>query len=281
MSLSEQPGKHRRSKAPPRRWIVQLVAATVTVAAAVAIGTGMQQSSSDRLPEGSSAHLPGSPPSASAPTTPSSPTASPTEGRSNDALSRPGPPRESEPSSEERVVIPESGPGTFRSADGGSSHSHSPRASELTYTVEVEAGLPYAPAETAVTIEAILDDDRGWSSAAGRSLHRVATGSDIRVLLATPSTTDELCAPLQTRGRVSCRNGDLVVLNARRWAFGTDDYRGRLPQYRTYLVNHEVGHALGYGHVRCPGDGEPAPVMQQQTYGLDGCRRNAWPSVSR
>lgn len=176
------------------------------------------------------------------------------------------------------LEIPAAGDGIFRPAAGESLHEHTPGGSQTSYNVEVESELSFDPATAAAQIETILDDPRGWRTVTGRELHRVPDQGELRVLLATPGTTDRLCAPLKTNGRVSCRNGDLIVLNARRWAFGIDDYDD-VDQYRTYLVNHEFGHALGYGHAECPGQGMPAPVMQQQTYGLNGCRANVWPTV--
>ena len=52
---------------------------------------------------------------------------------------------------------------------------------------------------------------------------------------------------------------------------------GTLEQYRRTVVNHETGHWLGRGHAYCAGPGRAAPVMQQQSKGLHGCRVNPWP----
>lgn len=66
-----------------------------------------------------------------------------------------------------------------------------------------------------------------------------------------------------------------MVLNVDRWAHAVPRYD--LGTYRRYLVNHETGHRFGFGHDACPGKGKPAPVMQQQTLGLHGCKPNPWP----
>lgn len=150
----------------------------------------------------------------------------------------------------------------------------------VTYRVEVERGLPFTAAEFARAVDRTLQHERSWAARTGRPMVRVGGEADLRVVLASPDTTDRLCAPLDTQGKVSCRNGEDVVINALRWARGAATYGDDVAAYRTYVVNHEVGHGLGHGHVGCPGDGEPAPVMLQQSLGLQGCRANPWPTAA-
>jgi hypothetical protein len=148
-----------------------------------------------------------------------------------------------------------------------------------TFTIEVEDHLaPYAE-NFAEDVERTLFDPRGWTAHGEYALRRVDEGeeADLRVSLASPSTVDDLCAPLETTGRFSCWNGERAVINVWRWNHGAHAYVDDLDGYRTYLVNHEVGHALGHDHVDCPAPGEPAPVMMQQTIGVGDCRPSPWP----
>ncbi|GAA4687301.1 hypothetical protein GCM10023215_23730 [Pseudonocardia yuanmonensis] len=144
-------------------------------------------------------------------------------------------------------------------------------------SVAVEAGLPVDAEEFASFVMTTLNDPRGWGAGGAMSFARTDGEAAIHLVLATPGTTNRLCAPLDTAGEVSCRNQEMVVLNFRRWVEATPEYTGNPTGYRQYLVNHEVGHALGHGHEACPGPGRPAPVMQQQTLGLHGCTQNSWP----
>jgi len=146
------------------------------------------------------------------------------------------------------------------------------------YAVEVEGGLGVDAKAFAADVDRVLADPRSWTAGGRRALHRVEGEQvQLRVALASPRTVDRLCAPLDTAGYFSCASGGRAVLNVERWLTGAPSYTGRLAQYRQYLVNHEVGHVLGHAHEQCPAPGRPAPVMQQQTKGLDGCVHNAWP----
>lgn len=124
---------------------------------------------------------------------------------------------------------------------------------------------------------AILNNPRGWVRSGFTFIPDDI--SDLTVVLAEGARVDELCLPLQTRGTVSCQNGPIVALNADRWRTATDDWDSTVADYRTYLVNHEVGHLIGLRHPaeRCPAGGEVSAVMEPQTKGLEGCTGNGWP----
>ena len=103
--------------------------------------------------------------------------------------------------------------------------------------------------------------------------------ADFRVVLALPASVDAACAEvgLETQGRQSCWDGERTMLNSWRWEHGATDFGDQLETYRTYLVNHEVGHALGRRHVDCDEPGARAPVMMQQTVSVGDCRPWGWP----
>ncbi|MEO7270126.1 MAG: DUF3152 domain-containing protein [Knoellia sp.] len=151
--------------------------------------------------------------------------------------------------------------------------------------LQVERGAGVNAAEAAAIISTTLGDKRGWQTRdqvrfRAVSPAAVASGDvDITIVLASPDLTDKLCAPLRTRGEVSCFNMRKVVLNVRRWTEGVPGYGTNLAAYRQYMVNHETGHGLYHGHVECARKGALAPIMLQQSKGLDGCLQNPWPSA--
>lgn len=124
---------------------------------------------------------------------------------------------------------------------------------------------------------AILNDPDGWPRSGFTFV--VDETSELTLMLAEAGRVDELCLPLQTHGTVSCQNGAIVALNADRWRTATDDWDSTVDDYRTYLINHEVGHLIGLRHpaTRCPADRTVSAVMEPQTKGLEGCAGNGRP----
>ncbi|WP_246446413.1 DUF3152 domain-containing protein [Micromonospora polyrhachis] len=191
-----------------------------------------------------------------------------------------GPPASGRPVSAPTADYPETGPGTFRYATG------QPRVRGVAgpvrhYRVAVEDGTGQRAATFAAAVDVILGDSRGWTASRELRLRRVSgtSAADFTVYLATPATSERMCAAggLQTERFTSCQVPGKVIINLARWLTGVPEYGAVLDVYRAYAVNHEVGHELGAGHEACPGEGRLAPVMQQQTYGLSGCRANGWP----
>lgn len=181
-----------------------------------------------------------------------------------------------------RSPVPQAGsgnlvvvPGRFDPPDP-SRHGH-------VVLVRVEENIGIDPVVFADLALAILNDQRGWGPGDQVSFGRTddPAAASITITLASPATTQRLCAAYPTNGYTSCATGRQAVINAARWAYNARAFvaaGGPIEIYRIYLINHEVGHLLHHGHVGCPGAGRLAPIMLQQTLRLDGCRPNGWPN---
>lgn len=196
-------------------------------------------------------------------------------------------------------VFAETGERTYRVVPGtGARVGTGPQ--EYTYTVEIENGLPRADYNStfAVPVTTTLADPRSWIGGNEVSFRRVdgATEPDLRITLVSSGTARELCG-YQIEIESSCfyPPEGRVVINQARWERGALAFEGDIGLYRQYLINHEVGHGIGYEHhVPCPANGALAPIMMQQTFGVANsdivaldpdmpdvdrslvCRPNAW-----
>jgi hypothetical protein len=173
------------------------------------------------------------------------------------------------------LKITDRGSGRLRTVPGTQKAPGKGRVYEV--RVQVEAGLPIDGPVFAKFVLATLNDRRSWTENGKRTFARTDGTGDFTVVLATPDTSAALCRPLQTFGKLSCHEGSNAVLTMYRWVKGIAGYDGDTTGYRHYVVNHEVGHALGHHHEYCAGPGKLAPLMMQQTKGLKGCRPNPWP----
>ncbi|MGW8061617.1 DUF3152 domain-containing protein [Streptomyces ziwulingensis] len=160
------------------------------------------------------------------------------------------------------------------------------KGQKYTYRVDVEQGLGLDGELFAEAVHRTLNDNRSWAHNGARSFERIHSGQpDFVITLASPGTTADWCAKSgldTTEDNVSCDSAatERVMINAYRWAQGAEPYGDAIHAYRQMLINHEIGHRIGFNHVSCDKDGELAPVMQQQTKFIDhdgiDCRPNAW-----
>jgi hypothetical protein len=145
----------------------------------------------------------------------------------------------------------------------------------VTYDIATDGAVVSSVDELAAIAEQTYADPRGWS-AAGIQFRHVDGGGDFTIVLANPDEVPNY-APGTCDSTYSCQAGHDVVLNDARWSQGSPNWPGPLGAYRQMVLNHETGHWLGLGHATCPGPGQPAPVMQQQSIDMQGCAINSWP----
>lgn len=144
----------------------------------------------------------------------------------------------------------------------------------VTYSVAVDGAVVSDVNQFADYAGRVYSKPWSWRGA-GIEFVRVPTGGDFTLVLANPRQVenyDPVCSWLW-----SCSVGRYVVINDIRYAYGSPAWPGPLDDYRAMVIDHETGHWLGLGHAYCPGPGQLAPVMQQQSIDMQGCQINPWP----
>ena len=139
------------------------------------------------------------------------------------------------------------------------------------YTARVDPDVRFPQAMFVELIQIYLADPDGWE-AHGYHFELVSNAPDVEIRLVSPENITKVCG---LPSNLSCAelNGKHLYLNAKRWLYGSAKSGQSLEGYRQYVVSHEMGHILGYDHVKCPGSG-PAPIMVQQTLGIGQCTPN-------
>ena len=141
----------------------------------------------------------------------------------------------------------------------------------VTYTVVVDPDVAFSLAEFTRDVVICLADPDGWMSK-GYEFVMVKSKPQVTIHLASRKGLEKVGCD----GTLSCAimGGNEMWINEDRWRNGTAKSGQDLDGYRQYVISHEMGHILGRDHVKCPGKGQPAPIMLQQTLGLHGCLPN-------
>jgi hypothetical protein len=141
-----------------------------------------------------------------------------------------------------------------------------------TFKAIVDEGIPVPTAQFSFYLMVYLNSPDGWSQD-GWYFEPAHSNPDVLIHLSTPEFIEKTCG---LSDNLSCAElgGKHMYLNYDRWIHGSPASKLDLEDYRQYMVSHEIGHILGKGHKKCPCKGCHAPIMMQQTLGIEQCIPN-------
>jgi hypothetical protein len=164
----------------------------------------------------------------------------------------------------------------FATAQCGNNKPASGRV--VKYQITTKGTITASFSDFMAKVQETYDNSCGWKRL-GVTFQKVASGGEYTIVLSQASQVPSFGGVCDST--YSCRSGNYVVINQDRWQGATSAWNnagGDLRNYRHMVVNHETGHWLGHGHTNCVANsGNAAPVMQQQSIDLRGCKFNPWP----
>lgn len=164
----------------------------------------------------------------------------------------------------------------------------------LTYKLLIDPHIPFNPKLLKEFVQCVIHHKNGIKTLFNNKLKLTQVPneakSDITIILSSNNDIERICG----FNLLSCadRLNGHIYLNWTRWDEGSDiffngltskykrlSHTQKMNLYRTYVVNHEILHILGFDHP--PSDthfkGKSASVMAQQTINLQGGTSWWWP----
>jgi len=141
--------------------------------------------------------------------------------------------------------------------------------------IYIESQVPNITSTDAFQYEVIniLNFPRGWGKRHLWERTKIKLKADYEINLVTNKYITNKYG--KKFNMLSCAEvgGRHAYINVERWTNGSVESKLDLPNYKIYVINHEVGHLLGLNH---PTDdelqkippGSPCPVMVPQTSGV-------------
>jgi hypothetical protein len=146
----------------------------------------------------------------------------------------------------------------------------------VTYLTRVDPDVRYDAQRFANEVDMYLADPHGWESKGYNFIRVGPRQKTLNTVIIQLSSTSTIAKSGCENPSLSCAvmNGTELHVNIMRWMRGSPQSGLPLDEYRQYIISHEVGHIIGHDHVKCPGAGQPAPIMMQQTLGIGSCVPN-------
>ena len=138
-----------------------------------------------------------------------------------------------------------------------------------TYTYCITSAKPITIAGFRQSVAMALAQSPGWTLDGKLQYKAVDSGCNFNIALqpdAQMASLDATC-----KGVASCMVGSDLYLSDSVWTQPPAAWKGTTLAYQTDLVNHVVGHWMGFEHVSCTAPDGNKPVLSQPTLTLGGC----------
>ncbi|MDB5178944.1 MAG: uncharacterized protein JWN01_887 [Patescibacteria group bacterium] len=145
-----------------------------------------------------------------------------------------------------------------------------PAAAEYGYCPQAEA--PADLEALSVRVAAVLGAGGAWTLGGQLKFVRAEADCNLAIRLVSPAVItalDPACA-----GHTTCQVGNVIGLNRDMWLKPPAAWTGGSDAYHGEMIDHEVGHWLGFDHASCLDTAAPKPILQAPTVVLGGCSPN-------